>query len=286
MKINTTLLILFLFISSQCFAELLWTPKTEIWNKNNTDSEHLHHKTSHSMGHTRPKEKAFYLMDNNQAAVKIISPDLKVRLIKPAKQNKFILPKTGMDNYHSLIAEQTINNTRESAIRYIYMRGKPSGHSPSELLRYPKLKLEIIPDPMVREHWRFYTQDKHAFIIHYDHKPLKDNWVVLQTSNGTTLDAKTDNNGRVTFILPDDFKNIKPGRRANPGADFLIRTVHIDGNQTYKTNFTAPYYVNPSHWQSNIGGLIALSIGFISGLIIMKKHNKNHSKNNRTGKKS
>jgi len=78
----------------------------------------------------------------------------------------------------------------------------------------------------------------------------------------------------VSFILPDDFKEVKPGRRANKAQEFILRTVHITDNITYKTNFSAPYSVNPSHWQSNSGGILALSIGFISGIVIMRRHNQ------------
>ncbi|MCU7817845.1 MAG: DUF4198 domain-containing protein [gamma proteobacterium symbiont of Lucinoma myriamae] len=173
------------------------------------------------------------------------------------------------------MAERKGDALHESSLRYVYMRGKPSGYSPDDLVSSHKLPLEIMPEPMIREHLRFYSNIGHDFQILFNKKPLANTWVILQTSNGSKFDAQTDAQGRVSFVLPDDFKDIKPGRRANKAQEFVLRTVHIADGLTYKSNFSAPYSVNPSHWQSNAGGLFALSIGFISGLVIMRRHNKN-----------
>ncbi len=264
-----------------CHAELLWNPKpTEKQKplkaangsqKNNRSAQNQH--AGHNM--SRSKEKSFYLADNQNAIVKYIYPSLKkLSLTAEDKSNQYILPKTGMNNYHALVAERSTDTSHESSLRYAYLRGKPSGFSPENLIKQHKLPLEIVPDPMIREHWRFYTNNSHLFKIFFNEKPLVDTWVILQTSNGTTLDSKTDDDGKVIFTFPDDFKEVKPGRRANKPAEFLLRTVHIDNNINYKTNFSAPYSVNPSHWQSNAGGILALSIGFISGIMIMRRHNQ------------
>ena len=301
-KLKHFLLILsvLLGMSPLCYAELLWNPKpTEKQKpvkaidgsqKNNRSAQNQH--AGH--GQSRNREKSFYLADNQNVIVKYIDPSLQtLSLTAEDKSNQYILPKTGMDNYHALVAERSTDTSHESSLRYAYLRGKPSGFSPDNLIKQHKLPLEIVPEPMIREHWRFYTNNSHLFKILFNEKPLVDTWVIFQTSNGTTLDSKTDADGKVIFTLPDDFKEIKPGRRANKPAEFLLRTVHIDNNITYKTNFSAPYSVNPSHWQSNAGGILALSIGFISGIMIMRRHNQqvniariNKEKNKELNKKS
>lgn len=255
-------------------AELLWSPKpTEKQSSAQTIDEHARHQ--HGQG-GRTQEKTFYLADNQNASVKYINPALKTVLLNPQDQtNKYIVPKSGLDNYHALVAERSTDTLHESSLRYFSMRGKPSGTSPGNLIKQHKLPLEIVPQPMIREHWRFYTNNKQSFQILFDNKPVVNSWVVLKTSNGTTLDSKTDSNGNVNFMLPDDFKNIKAGRRANKPEEFMLRTTYTANNISYKTNFTAPYSVNPSHWKSNSGGLLALSIGFISGIVIMRRHNNN-----------
>ncbi|MFK5894729.1 MAG: hypothetical protein QM504_16030 [Pseudomonadota bacterium] len=285
-KLKSLLIILLAVfgISHISHAELLWSPKPD---KIKTLTKSPITSTGHQ--HGQSKEKAFYLKDNKNARVKYINPALKiVELNAQEHTNKYIVPKSGMDNYHALVAERSTDTLHESSLRYFSMRGKPSGTSPENLIKQHKLPLEIIPQPMIREHWRFYTQNKHMFQIFFDNKPVVDTWVILKTSNGTTLDAKTDSNGNVAFILPDDFKNIKAGRRANKPQEFMLRTTYTSNNITYKTNFTAPYSVNPSHWKSNAGGLLALSVGFISGLVIMRRHNKNNKQINKknSGSKS
>ncbi len=273
-----------LLFSSISYAELLWSPGEYSWQKTkqpspakNTKQPHTQHKS-----HMRPKEKAYYLLDQQNAEVIFIAPDLKQQKLSPAADSmKYTLPETGMDNYHALIAEKKDANSHASSLRYVSMRGKPSGISPSLLVQHNKLPLEIIPEPMIREHWKFYTSNSHSFSVLFNSQPLADNWVVMSTSNGTTLDGKTDQQGRIRFTLPEDFTDIKPGRRANKPAEFKLRTVHIANDITYQTNFNAPYYVNPAHWQSSSGGIAALSLGFISGLLLMFKHNHNNKPKNK-----
>ena len=271
-------------ISHLAYAELLWNPKPVekvVSKPQSSNGGHAGHQQS------RSREKAFYLEDNQNSSVQYISPALEVLpLTAEEKSNKYILPKTGMDNYHALVAERKTETTHESALRYPYMRGKPSGHSPDKLISDNKLPLEIVPEPMIREHWRFYSSNKHDYKILFEKKPLKDTWVILQTSNGSKMDAKTDSNGQVNFTLPEDFIDINPGRRANKPAEFILRTVHISDGMTYKTNFTAPYSVNPSHWKSNLGGILSLSVGFLSGIVIMRRHNKKTNEEKKNKKNS
>ncbi|MCP3849828.1 MAG: DUF4198 domain-containing protein [Gammaproteobacteria bacterium] len=257
-------------ISQYCSAELLWSPKPLEKQESGQHDQHAGH------GHARSKEKALYLNDHKNTVVKYIDPSLNSLTLNSEGENaKYILPGTGMDNYHALVAERKGEALHESSLRYVYLRGKPSGYSPDNLISNHKLPLEIVPQPMIREHWRYYTNDKHSFKVLFNEKPLADTWVIFQTTNGSKFDAKTDAEGEVTFALPDDFKNVKPGRRANKPQDFVLRAVHIAEGITYKTNFSSKYSVNPSHWQSNSGGILALSFGFISGLVIMRRHNKN-----------
>ena len=260
-------------ISPLCSAELLWNPKPIKKQQSGKQDQHAGH------GQSGSKEKAFYLADPQNAIVSYIDPSLNALSLSSADNSeKFILPGTGMDNYHALVAVRKGDASHESSLRYVYMRGKPSGYSPDDLISNHKLPLEIVPQPMIREHWNYFTNNKHSFQVLFNEKSLSDTWLILRTTNGSKFDAKTDAQGKVSFVLPDDFKEVKPGRRANKPQDFILRTVHIDNGMTYKTNFSAKYLVNPSHWQSNTGGILALSFGFISGLVIMRRHNKNNPK--------
>jgi len=134
-----------------------------------------------------------------------------------------------------------------------------------------KLPLEIVPDPMAREHGRFYSQNENDVIVRFNGKPVSDAWVGFISSNGSELEATSDSEGRVTFTLPDDFKNVRTGRSNNKAADFMLRTGYVDEGVLYRTNFSAPYSVNPSHWQSSSVGLFMLLFGFVSGIVVMRR---------------
>ena len=73
------------------------------------------------------------------------------------------------------------------------------------------------------------------------------------------------------FILPDDFSNVRTGRQNNRPAEFIVRTGLTHQGMLYRTNFTAPYSVNPSHWKSTNVGLFMLVAGFVAGIVVMRK---------------
>jgi len=156
-------------------------------------------------------------------------------------------------------------------MRYISQHGKPSGESPAALVKANKARLDITPAPLTREHQRYTSMKSFDFIITFEDKPLVSSKVTLGTTNGTRIEGDTDKNGKVTFNLPDDFAEVKPGRRLNPPADFVVSVAHRDAGKEYRTTLSAPYYVSPSHWQSTAGGLAAMVAGMVTGLVVLKR---------------
>ncbi|KAA3626052.1 MAG: hypothetical protein DWQ09_17605 [Proteobacteria bacterium] len=186
-----------------------------------------------------------------------------------ADNDALVVRPTGVDNYHAVVAERTQGNLHESAIRYLYLNGKPAGRSPAELVAIDKLPLEIVPAPLVREHQRYLSDRIANYQLHYRGQPLANTPVRLETSNGTQADLTTDGEGRIELRLPEDFTHIEIGRRNNPPADFVLRARHTENGKEYRTSLSAPYYVNPQHWQSNSAGLAAALSGFAVGLGIL-----------------
>ena len=261
------------------YAELRWSPKASSMN-------HGGHKVQLQLqgkgqvelqpgghgGHSPRRGKTVYLQDNAGAKLWMITPTLENRTLElDDEHGKLKVPSTGMVSYHALVATRQEDNLHESSLRYVYLRGKPTGRSPAELMANNKLPLEIVPDPMAREHGRFYSQEEKSFIVRFNGKPVSDAWVGLVSSNGSTLEASTDAEGRVSFVLPDDFKNVRAGRSKNKPADFLLRTGYVDEGVLYRTNFSAPYSVNPSHWKFSSVGLFMLVFGFVSGIVVMRR---------------
>lgn len=268
-----------LLAAGTAHAELRWSPKASSMNHGGMrvqlqlkGKSQVELQTGNHEGNNQRRGKTVFLQDNVGAKLWMITPMLENRPLElDDAHGKLTVPKTGMVSYHALVASRQEDGLHESSLRYVYLRGKPTGRSPAELMAHNKLPLEIVPDPMAREHARFESQSEQNFIVRFKGEPVSDAWVGLISSNGTELEGTTDSEGLVSFILPDDFKNIRAGRRNNKPADFMIRTGYVDGEMLYRTNFTAPYSANPSHWQSSSVGLFMLLFGFVSGIVVMRR---------------
>jgi hypothetical protein len=178
---------------------------------------------------------------------------------------------TGVTSYHLLFARKSSATSEEVAMRYISQRGKPSGESPASLVNAGKSTLDITPAPLTREHQRYTSGKGFDFLVSFQGKALVSHKVMLTTSNGSIAEARSDVQGRVTFRLPDDFVDVQPGRSNNRPADFVVAVAHETGGKDYRTTLSAPYYVNPSHWQSTTGGLLAMFAGMVTGLLVLRR---------------
>ncbi|WP_275097902.1 hypothetical protein [Sedimenticola hydrogenitrophicus] len=216
-----------------------------------------------AMQHGRgPKKLA--LSNAEGALVTLWKPDLSRRELVP-KMGMVSIPPTGVDNYHAVVVERDWGNVREAIVRYEYLRGKPSGESPGKLAAAVKTPLEIVPDPIPREHHRYYARAEAGFIVRYQDRVLPGHTVELTTSNGTSLHGVSDGDGRVVLRIPDDFPDIVPGERDRRSAELSIATEYQTGGVRYQSALTAAYRVSPEHWQSQGWGLAVAGVGFAFG---------------------
>lgn len=209
------------------------------------------------------------LRDGSGGRVEYWLPSLQRRPLA-LKAGRVTPRPSGANNYHALVARRRTGNVHESAVRYLFAFGKPSGHSPSELTAAVKTALELVPDPLPREHWHYETGQRARFVLRYRGRPQAGVAVRLTSSHGSRLEQRTDARGRVRFQLPDDFPSVAPGRRKNPPAELVLAATYRDGRQVYRTTLSAPYYVNPRHWQSNAAAAAVLAAGFFTGLGVLR----------------
>lgn len=214
--------------------------------------------------HNRRAGKVFTLSGYENSTVTMLTPDLQKNELS-TKDGEIKFKPTGKDNYHVLVAKRLHNNIQETAIRYVYGFGKPTGRSPSELTALNKSDLEIIPSPLPREHWHYKAAHQATFKIHFKGQAVTDTQVSLSTTNSSLLKAKTDSQGMVVFELPDDFSETRAGDRANKDGDFLVHVKHSDNKQKYATWLSADYQVDPSHWRNTQLGALVAGSGFIIG---------------------
>ncbi len=208
--------------------------------------------------------KQFLLPESDGAQITLWRPDLKTQPLT-AEHDLIKIPSTGMDNYHAIVAAKDWGDLKETVIRYEYLFGKPSGHSPRELLAAPKAELEIVPDPQPREHWRYQAGQGWGFQLLFRGNPLAGQPVALVTEHGSRIEAATDQAGRVRFHLPDDFPAIEEGRRDLRSAEFAVRARYSSDGITHQTLLSARYHANPRHWQSFDLGLVVMGLGMVVG---------------------
>jgi len=240
-------------------AEMYWSP---------APAKHGHG------GHDRHATKGFVLNEGEGAKFELLNPQLSSVAVE-LEHGHVMVKSTGMDNYHALVATRGDGKLQESAIRYVYMFGKPSGESPSRIMGFEKAALEIEPAPYTREHWRYLSATQARFLLRYRGAALPNVSVMLKTSNGSNSGLKTDADGMLTVELPEDFSNIKPGQMANRPGEFILTARHSDSGNDYITTFSSNYHVNPEHWQStDMGAAVVVAGMLIGGVVLVSRRRK------------
>ena len=215
-------------------------------------------------GH-RGGPKTFQLNGFENSRLTLIKPGLEQKPIT-TKQGRFALRPTGIDNYHALVAEREHNGVKESAIRYVYFNGKPSGASPSQLTDLKKTDLEIVPDPLPREHWHYKSGDRIGFNLRWKGEPVANTSVTLATSQSSILQSETNAQGKVWFVLPDDFSE-QASTHSGP-AELLVHARLNHAQTPHATWLSAEYFPDPQRWRDHTLGLIVSGGGFLFGAYI------------------
>jgi hypothetical protein len=229
-----------------------------------SDPAHQHH----------GRAKQVLSINAGDAMLWFYTPDLQRQAIQ-AREGQVSLRPTGKNNYHLYLAERHQGRRHEVALFYKHMNGKPTGHSPTELVGLQKTDFEIVPAPLPREHRRWLSGASVNFVLRFQGVVQPGIEVVMETSNGSLLKAVSDQQGRVSFVLPDDFADVKVGRRANLPAYLLVRAQYNNNGEQYQTSLTHPYSVNPvAYWQSQSMGWLLLGGGFVFGLGLVHIKNK------------
>ncbi len=215
--------------------------------------------------HRHAAASGMRLLDGAGADTEIVLPTLEHRPLAVAAGRALLKP-TGFDNYHLLLATRHSVNRDETALRYQSFSGRPSGHSPAQLVNSSKVPLEIRPLPLPREHSHYLAETVAVFMVRFRERPLARHPIGLETSNGTRLFAVTDDRGRFFLPLPDDFSAAAAGRRRGAPADFILTTRMKEGEHEFYTTLSAAYFRNPRHWQSSRRGGWSALAGFMVGL--------------------
>ncbi len=223
-------------------------------------------------GHGKGESAMLALMNSDgNASARIILPDLSAEPLN-FKRNTVMVPKPKMGGYYAIVAEGNSTNTVFSAVRYLSLQGKPSKISPTKLTALSKSVLEIVPDPLHREHDRYTASKSYRFVLRFHNQALADTAVSLQTHNTPAQTITTDEAGKFTITLPNDFKNVRISRSENKPSEFLLTTQYREGETLYQSSLSMPYSLNPNdYWQSQTYGAGAIFIGFLGGIFLYRR---------------
>lgn len=189
------------------------------------------------------------------------------------------LDKPESGGFHWLAArEERADKVRvASTVHFFSDRG---GQNPTALFMQPKHELQIIPQPYPREHSRYRANEDWKFLVRFNGKPLANQWVRLETQNGTKADWVSDAQGVVTVSIPDDFKKVAQQKAAGSheharrSADFVLAVEHAEGGKNYLTAFNGGYGADAFDQRSLAMGLGFTLLGMIGAVPLLRQRKK------------
>ena len=184
------------------------------------------------------------------SAVTVFAPEgpaerLKVEYPVEAEGAKIAPATPKIGNYHWVVArEESAGEVRVASTAWYF--GNP-GDSPKELLKAPKHELEIVPDPLPREHGSYRESEKWHFLVRFKGQPLASQPVTLETEFGSRGTVLTDAAGIATVLFPRDFKPAEKkaaGEHEGHGprrVPFVLSTAKDADGRKYLTAFNLTY---------------------------------------------
>lgn len=185
------------------------------------------------------------------APVRQISMDFPVT--EQGARIEAVDPKVG--NFHWVTARQDKEGTVIVAST-VHAFNNP-GPAPTAMFLERKNALEIIPQPLPREHSSYRESEKWRFLVRFNGQPLANGKLKLETEFGSRSTFLTSQDGLATVLFPRD---IKPAAENAPGghgprrAKFVLAVEHDDLGKHYLTAFNYGYGADPDRSRSLAAG--------------------------------
>lgn len=193
-----------------------------------------------------------------------------------------VSPKIG--NYHWVSAREEAEG-KVTVASTAYPFGNP-GTAPTALLLKQKYELEIIPQPLPREHGSYRESDKWQFLLRFNGQPLANKELKLETEFGTKTAFTSDAKGMVTVLFPLDFKPADPakGHDQHMGprkGKFVLAAEHDEGGKHYLTAFNYAYAPDAATGKNLMAGAGFGVFGMLLAVPLLRRKkadNKNSAK--------
>lgn len=146
-----------------------------------------------------------------------------------------------LGNYHWVVMrEETPERVKVASTAWYFSNPGPA---PTALLAEAKHELEIVPDPLPREHGSYRESEKWRFLVRLNGMPLAGQPLTLETEFGSRSTFTTDAAGYATVLFPRDFPSAAkaPGGHGRPSAGFVLTTSRESAGRRYLTAFNLSY---------------------------------------------
>lgn len=194
----------------------------------------------------------------------------------PAQEGRFTLQSAGVGNYHWLQArEETPERVKVASTAHYFSNPGPA---PTAMLARPKSELEIVPDPLPREHDQYRENQERAFLLRFRNEPLAGAKLRFASSAGSRADFTSDAAGRVLVRFPADVAPDERQGHHGGGASnrFVLAVEHRADDRHYLTAFNYRYDEDAYARRSLVWGGGFLALGGLLGLplIVRRKENR------------
>lgn len=184
-------------------------------------------------------------------------------------------PKVG--NYHWVVARQETDGEVRVASTVWYFSNP--GEAPTELLKLSRHELEIVPDPLPREHGNYRESDKWRFVVRYGGQPQANQALTMETEYGSRSRFVTDAAGVATVLFPRDFKPAEEGHdgHGRRKAKFVLTTEKEDAGKRYLTAFNYTYTPDADRDRSLGWGAAFGLLGMVAATPLLRRRSANGS---------
>lgn len=182
-------------------------------------------------------------------------------------------PKLG--NYHWVVARSEQGGDIRVASTAWYFSNP--GAAPTALLKEVRHELEIVPDPLPREHSAYRESEKWNFLVRFNGVPVANQPVTMDTEFGSRATFHTDAQGRALVLFPRDFKPVSPAAAGGHDhgqrrAKFVLATEREEEGKHYLTAFNLTYSPDADRNRSLAWGVAFGVAGMIAATPLLRRH--------------
>lgn len=175
----------------------------------------------------------------------------------------------GVGNYHWAVAREEKPGQVGVASTAWYFSNP--GPSPRRLLAQAMSELEIVPDPLPREHASYRESEKWRFLVRFRGQPLAGQAVRMETEAGSRSRFLTDGDGAATVLFPRDLAPRPGGGQRREKAGFVLSTEHEADGRRYLTAFNQSYAADADRGRSLAWGAAMGLAGMLCAAPLLRR---------------